>query len=359
MALQLGAGTKGEDWRRSDMFHVDPTRILVREDLRGRRYPPSEEAIIRRAVSFYRYGQLQPCVVRLISHAGATNVPLLSAGFTRTAAARLLREGFVVPDDFEEEALAEAAESQVPPVKAGDFIQVAEFMLQIRHTKCNEKEALIHNIVENNERDATSDIDDAHNQERLRRDHGFSNAEIARLYNYGAGGQNKVSRLSRLLELPDPIQLRVHLGEIPTQAALELLESGRPQEQWEDLLAESTSTTGKVVAAKLRDTVRDHQLADFEDANQAAEAAASGTCPVTGTKPEPPKTKPRSMANVKKLVDSVINGEWDNVDPATVALMRKVKQYLAGRLRDETLLKAFGDHLESEPAEEEAMRQVA
>ena len=215
MALTLGAGKKGQDWRRSDMFLVDPTKILVREDLRGRRYPPSDEAILRRAVSFYRYGQIQPCEVRLITHADVKNVPVLNSGFTRTAAARLLRDGFVVPDGFEEEVVTEAGESHIPPVQAGQFIQRADFQLQVRHVKCNDTDALVRNIVENNDRDDTSDIDDAHNHERLRRDCGWTNAEIARLYNYGSGGQNKVSRLSRLLELPEPIQLRIHLGDIP------------------------------------------------------------------------------------------------------------------------------------------------
>jgi len=345
MALTLGAGKKGQDWRRSDMFLVDPTKILVREDLRGRRYPPSDEAILRRAVSFYRYGQIQPCEVRLITHADVKNVPVLNSGFTRTAAARLLRDGFVVPDGFEEEVVTEAGESHIPPVQAGQFIQRADFQLQVRHVKCNDTDALVRNIVENNDRDDTSDIDDAHNHERLRRDCGWTNAEIARLYNYGSGGQNKVSRLSRLLELPEPIQLRIHLGDIPTQAGLDLLDSGQPQTKWEDLLAGSTNANGKVVGAKLRDTVRDHQLADFETAAEAADAAENGTCPVTGNgaaaQLEPPKTKPRTMANMRKLLESVVDGQWDNVPEGARQQCRTFLAYLKGQRRDETLVRAI------------------
>jgi ParB-like chromosome segregation protein Spo0J len=358
MALAL-AGNKGTDWKRGDMFYVDPAIIVVREDLRGRRYPPTGEDIARRAVSFFRYGQLQACEVRLTTEGTTKNVPVLNSGFTRCAAARLLREGFTVPEGFDEETTSGAVAMQVSPVKAGDFIQKEDFQLQIRHVKCNDEEALVRNIVENNERNDTSDVDDAHNQERLRRDCGFSNADVARLYGYGSGGQNKVSRFSRLLELPEAIQLRVHHREIPTQAAIDLLDSGRPKKEWEKLLEAATNDKGRVVATKLNDVVRDEHLADFGDGDELAAAAENGDHPAlanpTATAPaadNPIRVKPRTTANLRKLVESVCGGEWDNIDPATVKLFQKIKVWLSGRCKDGTLLNAFDAHLEAEAAEE-------
>lgn len=357
MATKL-AGTKGKDWRRGDMYSVDPHKIVVRNDLRGRHFPPTDHDIIRRAVSLYRYGQIQPCEVRLVTQGGVSNVPILNSGFTRTAAARLLRDGFNIPEGFEEEVIAEDAKAKVAPVKPGDFIQESSFMLQIRHVKCNDEQALIRNIVENNERNDTSDVDDAYNYERLRNNCGMSNADIARLYGYGAGGQTKVSRLSRLLELPEWMQERVHYGEVPTQAALDLLDSGKPPAEWPKLLEASTNDKGKVVATRLRDTVREEQLADFDDADEADAAIESGDHPVASNNdgsPQKPKVKPRSMTNLKKLIDSACSGEWDGVDESTVVLLRKIKMWIGGRIKDETLLNAFVEHLYSEPSESSEM----
>jgi ParB-like chromosome segregation protein Spo0J len=359
MATNL-AGQKGQDWRRGDMYSVDPKKVMVRNDLRGRRYPPTDLDIIRRAVSFYRYGQIQPCEVRLMTHNGVSNVPYLNSGFTRCAAARLLRDGFTVPDDFEEEAITEGMAAKIAPVKPGDFVQVADFMLQCRAVKCNDDEALIRNIVENNERNDTTWIDDAYNQERLRRDCGMSNADIARLYGYGNGGQSKVSRLSRLLELPEWLQERIHYGLVPVSAALELLDSGRPVEEWEALLSDATNDHGKVVATKLVDTVRDQQLADFQNADEAEAAAANGTCPITSgqvTAAEV-KVKPRTMTHLRKLVESVCTREWENVDDATIVLFQKIKLWMTGRCKDETLLTAFQAHLEAGVAAESEPEEV-
>jgi ParB-like chromosome segregation protein Spo0J len=134
----------GKPISRSDLFGVDPYDIDVQEEFRGRHIPPAEEAIVEMAESLLEQGQIQPVLARKIEGGRIR----LTVGFTRCAAARLIRDGFIGSD--------------------GQSHQDKEFKLQVKIIECNDERALLLNIRENNDRGGTSEIDDAHNQETLR-----------------------------------------------------------------------------------------------------------------------------------------------------------------------------------------------
>lgn len=229
MVLKVNAG----DFKRTDLYHIDPTEIVVNESLRGREFIPTEATIIALAVSMLTQGQLQAVQCRRI----LDDKLQLVLGFTRTAAGRLIRDGFTDSD--------------------GVFHQDVEFMLQVKIVDGNDEESLIRNIVENAIRNETSAIDDAHNQNRLRERYGKTDVEIAKIYGYPNGV--KVGRLRKLLGLERPIQLLVHEG-MAVQAALDLLEL--PADKRAEVVAEAEKAGSVINGATVRAQVREHHLND-------------------------------------------------------------------------------------------------
>ena len=138
MAMHLNAGEIG----RADLFLILPENIVVNKADNGRAIPHSQEEIEALAHSIIDHGQQQPVVVRRIED---KKVALVS-GYGRYKAVRHIN-AVLRPD---------------VPVK-----------LQCKVVDCNPEEAFVRNIVENNERAATTPVDDAHNQRRLREEFGW------------------------------------------------------------------------------------------------------------------------------------------------------------------------------------------
>lgn len=372
MATKL-AGERGKDYRRGDMYHFDPTKVHVRNDLRGRWKAPTERDILELAISFFLYGQIQPCEVRLVTVNGVANTPQLNSGFTRCAAARLLREGFTVPEDFkledlnEPENVEEASQDSKRFVAPGEFVQDSEFMLQVKAVRCDDRQALERNIEENRRRTDTSDIDDAYNQNTLREKYGYNDSEIARRYGYN--NATKVSRLKKLLLLPDEIKMMVHDKRMATAAAIDLLD--RPESEWEAIVAEAMKGD-KVNGTDVRKIVREKNLSDFENAEEqnqaavdaaaeAAEEAASGI--VVGNsdseeapkppKPPKPSTKPLTMSEFRKELARHATG--DKQEYAYPELMQKafdtLMLVLQGQRRFATFQNKLQDIAYADPSE--------
>jgi ParB-like chromosome segregation protein Spo0J len=140
MALTLNAGTP----KRKDLWWIDPIKIIVTEEDRGRSQPPTEDQVVELAMSIHDYGQQQPATCRRVDK---DRVKLV-AGFTRCAAARLIRDGFTGTDNVQRHK--------------------PDFMLQCVLVDCNPAESFRRNVIENAHRGETSPIDDAFNQRRLR-----------------------------------------------------------------------------------------------------------------------------------------------------------------------------------------------
>ena len=301
MATSVNAG----EVKRRDYFFVDPNEVIVKEDLRGRKFAPTEADIISRAISMIEKTQLQPVQARRVQDKRLQ----LVLGFTRTAAARLIRSG------FEHE---------------GATYHDPEFMLKVIVADCNDKEALYRNIAENNERNACSDIDDAHNQNRMR-EHGDSDADIARFYGCSA---TQVGKLRKLLSLTDKEQELVHYGLLPTQVAIDLLDLDTDERT--KIITECQKDNGKIDGAAARSQLRDHHLADVDDDEATAIFGEASDTKPNNTKPT--KSITRSLREVKKYLNDRLEdekfGDYHDV-------METLVEYMAGNKSDRQMDNAF------------------
>lgn len=272
MAVRINAG---DDVTRGDMFFVNPFNIVVKEELRGRHIAPDSEAIVLLAISMLSHGQQQAVSARRMEDKRL----LLTSGFTRNAAARLIRTGF----DHD-----------------GEHYEDPEFKLQVKLSDCNDETALERNIVENCHRNDTSAIDDAHNQDRLRERYGRTDAEITRLYGYN--NPNKVGQLKKLLSLSDEEQQLVHDGNLSVNAALNLLTVD--SEKRAEIVAAATKDSGKIDGSVVTSQVRDVHLND--DNNDGADAIFGDT---SDDDAEPAKKITRSMREVKNYLGACLDDE--------------------------------------------------
>lgn len=296
-SIKINAGNV----RRIDMFAVDPEKIIVKEELRGRHTPPTEQAIIEMAESLLEHGQEQPVRVRKVEN---DKLQLIS-GFTRVAASRLIRSGFTDTQGQE----------QHDP----------DFQIRVTIKNCNDEESFLHNVVENAHRNNTSDTDDAHNQERLRERYGKTDADIARLYRCAPG---RVAQLKKLLGTPDEIQSQVHIGSMPLTAALALMDL--PETERTSALTEATRPNGQVVAAKVRKHVRDHHLADTDDAGPAQADESNG-------KPDRKPSVTRTAKEIREFFEG-LDGDDAIKDFAKIAVA-----FCAGKRSANSLTKAIDE----------------
>lgn len=329
MAVKFEAGP---DVKRGDLFFVDPYEVIVREELRGRHLPPSEPDIIERAVSLHDHGQIQPVECRR-----ENGKLLLTLGFTRCAAARLIRHGFIGPDGVERKD--------------------EKFVLQVKVVDTNDEGAFIRNVVENAQRNNTSPIDDAFNQARLRDRYGFTDTAIAKLYGYA--NPQKVCRFRKLLALESPLQLLVHKGELGVQPALDLLEL--PADKRAVAVAAATAESGKVNGAEIRTQVREHVINDdLKDTNEASDApAAEPTTPASNVAPAPaqssaPKSRlTRSVREIRQFFEQQVG---DSDQPALVRFAEDVLDFINGKKSERSLLNALERVLD---AKRQASKKVA
>jgi ParB family chromosome partitioning protein len=222
----------GEDVKRGDLFFIDPNEVLVEENWRGREFPPTEEEIIELATSIFRDGQLLPVEARrMLPNSKRLKLTL---GFTRTAAVRLIRQGFTHPE-------------------TGETIQDEKRPLKVVVVDGSDEEAFKRNIIENAQRKATSAIDDAHNHRKLKDNYGYSDQQIARLY--GLKTTNMIIRNRKLLVLDRDTQRKVHDGTLSVEAALMLLDL--PTEKRAEAIQAAMSQNGKVASGKVREIARE------------------------------------------------------------------------------------------------------
>lgn len=271
--------------KRGSYYTLDPTDIFVNEEDRGRFTPPTEDEIIKLAVSISEYGQRQPVECRMMTDKRLR----LTMGFSRMAAIRLLRDGFELD---------------------GKTYHDPDIRIHTLVANVDDKKAFIHNVVENRHRNQTTPIDDAHNQDHLRERYTFSDADIAKLYGMQV---SQVAKLSKLLILPPEYQTMVHDGRLPVSAALELLEL--PEDQWAAVIAETANAGGKVVGTEVKAKVRAHHLRDDKPKGNTTTAK-----PVHKTRSvkeirsyfETAKVMDSPVGSLAKFVLSFVNGEVSN-----------------------------------------------
>lgn len=224
MSIKINVG----DHKRGDLFFVDPFKVIVNDKNRGRHIAPTQEKIVETALSMMQYGQRVPVECRRVADSKIE----LTMGFTRTEAARIIRKGFTDAD--------------------GNPHKDETFSLKVLVSDTNEEEAFVRNVIENAHRNATTEIDDAHNQARLRDKNGMTNAEIAKLYQCAPAA---VTKLQRLLTLPNAIQAKIHEGKLPVTAAIDLLDL--PEAKREKALEKCEKEDGKIDGSALRKEARE------------------------------------------------------------------------------------------------------
>lgn len=297
------------EMKRGDKFGVNPFDIIVRNDLRGRIQAIPEEKLVELAYSLYTHGQRQDVRCRKDNEGR----PVLVSGFNRNAAARLIRNGF----EYE-----------------GQFLQNPNFLLNCTLETCNDREAFEHNIVENEHRHATSPIDDAHNQRRLRDEYNYSDAEIARLYRYKS--QNKVATLAKLLLLSDEEQQLVHNELLAVQAAVDLLEA--PADTRAQIVSE-IQAGAKVSGTDIRSQIRDHILSD--DNKVVAPFADSMVVPDNPTVTVAPKKSPKLTRGMKDLRAAFTELSEREDLPPVAEFAGFMLEYFSGTKTDRQLLNAI------------------
>lgn len=210
-------------------FLIEPEKIVVNSKLRGRVIPPTKDDVYSLAVSIATNpeGQLMPVGCRKLK----SNELELSFGFTRYEAVALLRKGF----EFN-----------------GEKYHLPNLKLKINIFECDELEAFLMNIDENKERNDTNPIDDAVNQEKLRKKYKLKNNEIAARYKWSTA---KVTHYIKLNSLNPNEQYLVASGKMPVSVALILLEID--SDKRDQALNFATNDVGKVQGAKLKKFLRD------------------------------------------------------------------------------------------------------
>lgn len=312
MALKVNAG---DDVRRGDLFHVDPFQIIVKEELRGRRFPPTGEQIVEMAMSIFDNTQRQPIECRRV----AENRLQSTAGFTRINAIRLIREGFEGTD--------------------GVHRHDPDFKVQVRIVDCNDETALRNNIVENAHRNETSDIDDAHNQNTLRERYGYDDTKIAQLYQYK--NTVKVGRLRKLLQLSVEEQMLVHTGKLGTQAAIDALEL--PSDKRTELFSSLADENGKINGSAVADQVRDHILADNN--NEVVVLAGSDV----EDDEKKSKFKARTVRNIRQYFEGLKEAD----DPSLQRFASDMLKWVAGKSSDKAMDNALNRLLDAQRAPKE------
>jgi ParB-like chromosome segregation protein Spo0J len=323
MATNINAGS---DVKRGDLFWVDPSEIIVREELRGRAAPPSEEKIIAMAESILRETQLQPVKCRR----NADKRLVLTAGFTRCAAARLIRDGFTGSDE--------------------EFHKQPEFRLQVCISDMPDDQAKLANIAENALRNDTNPIDDAINQEWIRQTLGLSNAEIGRRYYRDKAGV-KVGKCARLLTLDKDAQDLVASGDLSVDAALSMLDL--PESQRNEIVALAAKKEQKVTGADVKRQVREHHLRDQHDAEPTDDGKEPQAMAPSGKSPK----LPLSIKEVRSFFETLTTAD-DSVEeaawiPAVQKFAKDVQSWLAGKKSDKSMCKAIGKLLAGTPEKDE------
>lgn len=273
---------------RVEGFGVNPDDVIVKEELRGRWKPVEEEIIKQRAISIFDEGQKQPAVCLR----NGDFKPVLTAGFCRHAAVQMIRKGF----------------------QDGDrFIHVPDLKFKITVMDGNEQDGVLANIAENRQREATTDVDDAMNQRRLRDQFGMTDAQIAKKYGYH--DQSMVSKLRKLLMHPESILELVHTRKLALAAALALFDV--PEKERLAAVKQAISQDGKVDASKIRSAVREAK----------PEGKGKGTAV-------------RSRNDIKTYITWF---KQANTDPKSIEFADKFLLFLEGGIKDATMTKYLND----------------
>ena len=208
--------------KRQQHFLVPLSEIEVDYSLNGRTIPHSEEEIKKYAESYKLVGQLQPVTVRKVEG----NRFKLVFGYGRYRAAEYYNK-HIDPKD---------------PIKLKCFVHDG-----------NEEESFLRNLVENLHRKGLEPIETAHNQRRLRENHGWTDQQIADFYSITPA---YVVTMKALLKAPEAVQKEVKDGNMSAAVLAEAANNLSTPELVQAVEAAKDRRTGKVQSAIVKQKVR-------------------------------------------------------------------------------------------------------
>jgi hypothetical protein len=192
---------------RTAEYRCFPENVTINPDLNGRHETPDIEWLI---ADILRHGQHTPVVIR-----NDGGMPTLVAGFSRWR------------------AISEINKRGLAPVK-----------LQVRCTyvQCNEAESFLINISENQMRNPTTLVDDAHNIQRLLNVYAMTEEQVAQVYWPTAHTEREIAEAVtfvreriKLISLTPEAEAAVRSGRVKSNAASTIAKLSA--EQQKDVLA--------------------------------------------------------------------------------------------------------------------------
>jgi ParB/RepB/Spo0J family partition protein len=215
MAMQF-QGSEGA--KRSDIYSVDPTTIIMDESKNGRMFPVSDADIDNLAANIKAVLQQHPVTCRRLSN---KQLQLVS-GYTRLKAILRLH------------------------------VQDPKWRIRIQIVELNESDAFLANISENLKRNEVSPIDHAYNARRLESAFGFTREQTAEFFGWAPA---KVARHLTLLTLPEKVQRQVASRELTVDAAIKL--SKLDESEIDDALEAAVSDDGHINGTEVARQVRE------------------------------------------------------------------------------------------------------
>lgn len=294
----------------SNEERLDPTVFKIDEPV-GRAEFVEDSKLCNLAWSIYKNGQLQPIY--------STPDHEVIFGINRIKAVQKLREGF--PHDG----------VVVKDENATVWTVVV--------TGATEKDRFLTALAENNDRNATTDYDDAVNQHKLRHTFKFNETEIAKIYGYG--NVNRISQLREAYEALSPsVWKKVHAGSLSLDAACRLykyLPAGKEDPGiWDEALRNAKDPeSGKYDGGKINDFIRTEQEGVAPDTTPTPEKKKEDKVPAV------PKLA-RNFTHVKKWFTAIVEAP-DESTPTQVAFAETFLLWLEGKKSDRQLDNKFSE----------------
>ena len=199
---------EGDGVSRVSAFKFDPTALVVKSDLNGRHELPDIEWLIQ---DIARNGQAQPVIIRKDGERA-----VLVAGFSRWR------------------AIVEINKRKLTP---------ANLPILCTYFQGSERDGFVANVRENRFRNATTELDDAHNIVRLQR-FLMQDEDIARVYFPDIDGNREKSKKAIAW-----VKKRARLANL-TPEAVEAVKNGRLKPSAAAHIAELASYVQREVVAK-------------------------------------------------------------------------------------------------------------
>jgi ParB-like nuclease domain len=248
-----------EGMKRDAVYKCYPEEIEIRPELNGRHDKPDIEWLI---ADILKRGQKQP--VEIWDDAGQA---VLSYGFSRWR------------------AISEINKRKLTPEK---------MQIKCVYCKCNEQQAFINNICENRMRNPTSELDDAHNIQRLF-EWGMDEVEVSKIYFPIAVTEDE------LKEAVKWVRERNNLVKL-TPEAQKAMRDGRLNE------------TAAQAIAKLSSAQQREALKANDGKIKAKDIKALAPKSTRGRKPAPAKAAAIDVELRRRIMVVINSGNWEDFD---------------------------------------------